>query len=367
MKFTINQKEFLKGLALAQGIAERRSTMPMLSNALLVTDGDSSLLVRATDLYTTMSCRIESSNAVDGGIAVGAKALYEIVKNLPVEEVHVQKTDSNHVELRSGQARFRVVGLLSDDYPEVPTVPEAGFDKVPIPVLLNLINRTLFSVSQDETRQHLSGVLLECSGDIIRMVSTDGHRLSKAEEEIKGGWPLADPILIPKKGLQEFKRMLEAGDGDCELAVAEGVLFCRSGEVTLSVRLIDSRFPPYEKVIPSSSEKKLVVDRVHLMDALKRVSLMSEDRNKGLRMIVASEKLTVEADTPEVGEAKEDIEVDYEGESITIGFNATYLIDALARIDGDEVFLELNEELDPCVLKPVDSENFLGVVMPLRL
>jgi len=367
MKFTINQTEFLKGLSLAQGIAERRTTMPMLSNALLVTDGDGSLLIRATDLYTTMSCRLESSNAVEGGIAVGAKSLYEIVKNLPVAEVHVQKTDSNHVELRSGPARFRVVGLLSDDYPEVPVAPEEGFDKVPIPTLLNLINRTLFSVSQDETRQHLSGVLLECDGDIIRMVSTDGHRLSKAEEEIKGGWPLADPILIPKKGLQELKRMMEGGDGDCELLVQEGVLFAKRGEITLSVRLIDSRFPPYEKVIPSSCDKRLVVDRMQLISALKRVSLMSEDRNKGLRMIVASEKLTIEADTPDVGEGKEDIEVDYEGESITVGFNATYLIDALARIDGDEVFLEFNEELDPCVLKPVDSENFVGVVMPLRL
>ncbi len=367
MKFTINQKEFLKGLALAQGIAERRSTMPMLSNALVVTDGDSSLLIRATDLYITMSCRIESSNAVDGGIAVGAKALFEIVKNLPVDELHVQKTDSNHVELRSGPARFRVVGLMSDDYPEVPVAPEEGFDKVPIPTLLNLINRTLFSVSADDTRQHLSGVLLETDGNIIRMVSTDGHRLSKAEEEIKGGWPLTDPILIPKKGLQELKRMMEGNDGDCELLVAEGVLFAKYGDITLSIRLIDSRFPPYEKVIPNSCDKKLVVDRIHLIAALKRVSLMSEDRNKGLRMIVANERLTVEADTPEVGEAKEDIEVDYEGESITVGFNASYLIDALARIDGDEVFLEFNEELDPCVLKPVDSENFVGVVMPLRL
>ncbi|MFH2007281.1 MAG: DNA polymerase III subunit beta [bacterium] len=367
MKFTINQKEFLKGLSLAQGIAERRSTMPMLSNTLIVTEGNSSILCRATDLYTTMTCRLEAQIAVEGGIAVGAKSIFEIVKNLPVEEVHVQKTDSNHVELRSGPARFRVVGLLSDDYPEVPAVPDKGFDKLPIPTLLNLINRTAFSVSQDETRQHLSGVLVECSKDVIRMVSTDGHRLSKAEEEVSGGWPLSEPILIPKKGLQELKRMLEGGEGDCELAVDDGVLFAKYGEVTLSVRLIDSRFPPYEKVIPSSSDKKLVVDRIQLIDALKRVSLMSEDRNKGLRMIVASEKLSIETDTPDVGDAKEDIEIDYEGDTITIGFNATYVIDALSRIDGDEVFLEFNEELDPCVIKPVDSENFLGVVMPLRL
>ncbi len=367
MKFTINQKEFLKGLGLAQGIAERRSTMPMLSNVLLSTEGKKDLVCRATDLYTTVTCRLQADVNVDGGIAVSAKNLFEIVKNLPGEEVGVTKTDSNHIELRAGPARFRVVGLLSDDYPEVPTAPDSGFDKVPIPVLTNLINRTLFSVSQDETRQHLSGVLVESEGDLVRMVSTDGHRLSKAEEEVKGGWPLPEPILIPKKGIQELKRMLEGNEDDCELAVHEGVLFARHAEVTLSVRLIDSRFPPYEKVIPASSERKVVVDRGHLIDALKRVSLMSEDRNKGLRLMLASERLSIETDTPEVGEAKEDIEVDYEGESLTIGFNATYLIDALSRIDGDEVFLELNEELDPCVLKPVDSENFLGVVMPLRL
>ena len=367
MKFSINQKEFLKGLSLAQGIAERRSTMPILSNTLIMTEGKDSILCRATDLNTTMTCRLESVNAVDGGIAVVAKSLFEIVKNLPVEEISVQKTDSNHVELRSGPARFRVVGLLHDDFPEVPTPPEEGFDKVPVLSLMNAINRTLFSVSQDDARQHLSGVLVESHGNVIRMVSTDGHRLSKAEEEIAGGWPLAEPILIPKKGLTELKRMLEGEDGDCELAVKEGVLFAKYGKVTLSVRLIDSRFPPYEKVIPSSSDKKIVVDRMHLINALKRVSLLSEDRNKGLKMIVAPDKLSVEIDTPEVGDAKEDIEVDYDGDTITIGFNASYLVDALSRIDGDEVFLEFNEELDPCVIKPVDSENFVGVVMPLRL
>jgi len=367
MKFSINQKEFLKGLGLAQGIAERRSTMPMLSNALLVTDGKEALQCRATDLYTTVTCRLESLNTVEGGIAVTAKNLFEIVKNLPGDEVSVQKTDSNHVELVSGSARFRMVGLLADDYPEVPSTPEEGFEQIPIPVLINLINRTLFSVSGDDTRQHLSGVLVESEQNVVRMVSTDGHRLSKAEEEIQGGWTLESSILIPKKGIQELKRMIEGGEDNCALAVHEGVLFARHGQVTLSIRLIDSRFPPYEKVIPASSEKKVVVDRLHLIDALKRVSLMSEDRNKGLRLVLSPDKLLVETDTPEVGEATESLDVDYEGERLSIGFNASYLIDALSRIDGDEVFLELNEELDPCVLKPVDSENFLGVVMPLRL
>jgi DNA polymerase-3 subunit beta len=339
----------------------------MLSNVLLLTDGRESLLCRATDLYTTVTCRLDAQATVEGGIAVSAKSLYEIVKNLPKEDVAVQKTDSNHIELRSGASRFRVVGLLADDYPEVPEVPAEGFHKVPIPVLTNLIGRTLFSVSGDETRQHLSGVLVEAQGDLVRMVSTDGHRLSKAEEEFQGGWPLADAILIPKKGVQELKRMIEGNEGDCEIAVQEGVLFARHGAMTLSVRLIDSRFPPYEKVIPASAEKKLVVDRSQLIDALKRVSLMSEDRNKGLRLSLDGPKLSVETDTPDVGEAREDIEVDYDGRALSIGFNATYIIDALARIDGDEVFLEFNEELDPCVIKPVDSENFLGVVMPLRL
>lgn len=367
MKLTIQQKEYLKGLGLAQGIAERKSTMPVLSHALLVTEGTDILLCRATDLYTTVTCRLEAQVSDGGGLAVSAKNLYEIVKNLPHETVNVQKSDSNHIELRSGTSRFRMVGLPASDYPEVPKEPETGFHKVPIAVVSTLIGRTLFSVSQDDTRQHLSGVLVEAKGDLLRMVSTDGHRLSKAEEKFQGGWPLVDSILIPKKGVQELRRMLEGQEGDCELAVQEGVLFARLGPMTLSVRLIDSRFPPYEKVIPASAEKKIVVDRVHLIDALKRVSLMSEDRNKGLRLSLDSDKLSVETDTPELGDAHEDIEVDYAAGALSIGFNATYLVDALSRIDGDEVFLEFNEELDPCVIKPVDSEDFLAVVMPLRL
>lgn len=367
MKFDIQQKEFLRGLVLAQGIAERRSTMPILSNVLLIANENEALICRATDLYTAVSCRLESKIDEGGGLAVGAKALFEIVKNLPSEDISAKKTDSNHIELVSGPARFRVVGLPEGDYPEIPTAPGDGFHKIPIPILLSLINRTLFSVSQDETRQHLSGVLVESNKDVIRMVSTDGHRLSKAEEEVEGGWPLEESILIPRKGLQELKRMLEGVEGDCELIVRDGVLFAQQGSVTLSVRLIDSRFPPYEKVIPATSEKKLVVDRLQLMDALKRVSLMSEDRNKGIRVLLSSDKLSIETDSPEVGDAREDIEVDYDGGSLRIGFNAGYLVDALARIDGDEVFVEFNEELDPCVLRPVESENFLGVVMPLRL
>ncbi|MDX9999744.1 MAG: DNA polymerase III subunit beta [Polyangia bacterium] len=367
MKLTIQQKEYLKGLGLAQGIAERRSTMPVLSHTLLVTEGTETLLCRATDLYTTVTCRLEAQVNDGGGLAISAKNIFEIVKNLPHESISIQKLDSNHLEIRSGASRFRIVGLPASDYPEVPKEPETGFNKVPIAVITTLIGRTLFSVSQDDTRQHLSGVLVESKGEMVRMVSTDGHRLSKAEEKFQGGWPLAESILIPKKGVQEIKRMLEGLEGDCELAIHEGVLFVRSGSITLSVRLIDSRFPPYEKVIPASAEKKLVVDRVNLMDALKRVSLMSEDRNKGIRLKLESDKLSVETDTPELGDAHEDIEVDFDSGSLSIGFNATYLVDALSRIEGDEVFLEFNEELDPCVIKPVDSEDFLAVVMPLRL
>jgi DNA polymerase III subunit beta len=367
MKLTIEKSEFLKGLSLCHGIAEKRSTMPILSHVVLSPEDDQRVYCRATDLNTTITCHLEAKIEQRGGVAVNARSIFEIVKNLPTEQVDLQVNESHHVELRSGSSRFKLMGLAAEDFPEVPKIPEQGYQVIPVTVLLNLINRTLFSVSQDETRQHLSGVLLEAKENGLRMVSTDGHRLSKAEEGLPGGWPTKDSILIPKKGLQELKKMLEVIEGDCEVAVDSGVMFVRHGALVMSIRLIDSRFPPYEKVIPASSEKKIVVDRMHLIEALKRVSLMSEDRNKGVRLIVSGEKLSIESDTPEVGEAKEDIEIDYEGEVLRIGFNATYIIEALSRIDGEEVILEFNEELDPCVVRPIDAEYFLGVVMPLRL
>lgn len=159
MKFHIQQGDFLKGLSLCQGIAERKSTMPMLANVHLETEAETHVVCRATDLYTTITCRVEAKIERPGGVAVGAKAAFEIVKNLPVTDIDVAVNESNHVELRSGPSRFKVVGLAAKDYPETPAVPEQAFDAVPIPTMLNLINRTLFSVSQDETRQHLSGGL----------------------------------------------------------------------------------------------------------------------------------------------------------------------------------------------------------------
>lgn len=367
MKFRIQKSEFLLGLGIAQSIAERKGTMPILANVLLEAQGKDKLLCKATDLHTTVVSEIQADIVVPGLLSISAKGLFEIVKNLSSDELEIQSTEGNHAEVHAAKSRFRLVGLSGDDYPETPAPPDVGYSSIPAVTLSTLISRTIYSVSLDQARQHLTGIRVEAEGDLIRMVSTDGHRLSKAEEEVSGGWPLENAILVPRKGMSELKRMLDASEETCSVVVSDGVLFARVGATVLSVRLLDSEFPPYEKVIPSTTEKRVVVDRLQTIDALKRVSLMAEDRTNGIRVKLGSEHLIIESDNPELGEAREEIDVDYDGPDLTIGFNAAYLLDALARVEGDEAFVELNEELDPCVVRPVDSENFLGVVMPLRL
>jgi len=367
MKFKITRNDLLQALGLAQSIAERKGTMPILANVLISAKEKGEVTCKATDLQSTFTSYLQAEVVVAGVLSVSAKGLFEIVKNLSCEDVSIASTDGNHAQVEGGRSRFRLVGLSGDDFPQTPEPPEVGYATVSAESLSTLIARTLYSVSLDQTRQHLTGVRVESEGDTIRMVSTDGHRLSKAEEVVPGGWPLDTPILVPRKGIAELKKMLDGSEQGCSLMVSDGVLFARVGNSALSIRLLDSEFPPYEKVIPATTEKRVVVDRVQLIEALKRVALMAEDRTNGVRMKLEADRLVIESDNPELGEAREEIEVDYDGPGLTIGFNAAYLLDALARVDGDEAFVELNEELDPCVVRPVDSENFLGVVMPLRL
>ena len=375
MELKIDKSTLLSGLYLAQGISDRKSTMPILANVLLRTDGKDRLLVAATDLNVTVTAELECKVDKEGGLTVGAKHLHDIVKSLPGEQLSLKKADNHYAEIRAGRVDYKVVGMADRDFPKLPNHKEVSLVQVDAATLRDMIAKTFFSISTDETRYHLNGVLFETDGSgdkaTARMVSTDGHRLSKVERPLPGAPKLSAPIIIPRKGLGELRRALESAKNSVEIGVHNGHLFARVGATTLSVKLIDAQFPPYEQVVPKENKRVAVAPRLALLEALRRISIMSSDKTWGVRIALGKGTLTVTSDNPDLGEAHEVLEVSYDGEAITVGFNAKYFIELLTEMGGDEVRVELNAELDPGLIRSADlkgeGKHYLGVIMPMRI
>ena len=365
MEFRIAKSEFLRGLRLAQGIADRKSTMPMLANVLLRTQGKNQILVAATDLNVSLTAELKSTNTSEGGITLGAKNLYELVVNAPGEEITLKKADNHWAEIKSGKVAYRIVGMPDRDFPKVPDHREASYSTIESAVLREMIDRTLFSVCNDETRFHLNGVYFESDGSKARMVSTDGHRLSKVERTIAGGPQLTAGIIIPKKGLLEIKRVLETGPS-CKLAIKTPHLFLVQEDIAIAVKLIEAQFPPYEQVIPKDHKRNITMDRLRFIDALKRAQLMSSE-TRGVKVAATKDGVTITSDNPDLGEVREELEAEYSGEPIAIGFNPKYVVELLGQMGADQVTLSLGGELDPGLIRPVGGDDYLGVVMPMRI
>jgi DNA polymerase-3 subunit beta len=378
MELVISKKNFLRGLARTHGVADRKSSMPILSNILLTTDSTSSLRFAATDLYLGVAATAPAEVKKGGSIAVSARTLFEIVKNLPEGDVHWTVGPNHAAEIRSGKVRFRIPGMPGDDFPALPSPGSSDFFSVEAEVLGDLITKTQYSMSTDDTRPHLAGALFEGEGKLVRMVTTDGHRLSKIDHKLDESSPmLSFSMLVPNKGIAELKRLIDDAKAEAKaskeerpqisVATAGGSAFFKREGITLSVKLADEQFPPYGRVIPQQQEKRVVMGRAGLVEALKRMSLVSSDTSGGVRFMVSAGSLRIVSENPDIGEGSEELDVDYAGEAITIGFNAKYILDVLGSLSDDEVALELAGELDPGVIRPVGDTLFVGVVMPMRI
>lgn len=379
MELVISKRNFLRGLARTHGVADRKSSMPILSNILLTTDSTSSLRFAATDLYLAVAATAPAEVKKGGSIAVSARTLFEIVKNLPDGEVHWTVGPNHSAEIRSGKVRFRIPGMPGDDFPALPSPGSSDFFSVEADVLGDLITKTQYSMSTDDTRPHLAGALFEGEGKVVRMVTTDGHRLSKIDHKLDESSPmLAFSMLVPNKGIVELKRLIDDAKADAKankdegrpqiaVATSGGSAFFKREGIVLSVKLADEQFPPYSRVIPQQQEKRVVMARAALVEALKRMSLVSSDTSGGVRFMVSPGSLRIVSENPDIGEGSEELDVDYAGEAITIGFNAKYILEVLGSLTDDEVALELSGELDPGVLRPASDTQFVGVVMPMRI
>jgi DNA polymerase III subunit beta len=367
MDIKIQKATFLKGLYLAQGIADRKSTTATLANVLLRSEGKDAIICAATDLRTSMVAEVQADVIGEGGISIGAKHLYEIVKNLPGDTLQLKKSDNNWAEIRAGKAKYRVVGMSDRDFPRMPNYREVKFVEVDASTFSEMINKTLFSVSTDDTRHHLSGIYFESDGKRARMVSTDGHRLSKVERELGNGPILDKGVIIPRKGVMEIRRLIEGIDGTCDIGFAQNSIFAKAKDVVLCVNLVDAQFPPYDQVVPKDNDKNIELNRVSFLESLKRVAIMSSERSWGIRFDLSKDRLRIMSDNPDLGEAQEDLEISYAGNDLTVGFNARYFIDVLGEMDEEQVVLELNGELDPGLIRSHKGDDYVGVVMPMRI
>lgn len=380
MRVALSKKELLRVLARCQGVADKKSTMPVLGNVLLETVDSGGLRLAATDLYLAVSGRIEATVEKPGSVALGARDLFERVKMMPDGQVTLEVNDGAATTIRADGAarRYTIHGMPGEEFPSLPEPDrDAEWLELEIAAMSRLLAATHFSISTDETRLHLSSALFEWEGSRVRMVTTDGHRLSKMELAAKGSTANTS-MLIPLKGVQELRRLCDEALSELKddetprmsLVQSGPSVFFELAGFRFSVKLVDAQFPPYQQVIPAQSERTVRAPRLALADALRAVSLAASDRTGGVKLTLSSGRIRVESESPEAGEGFDEIPVDYDGGDVTIGFNARYFLDVLGAMVDDEVRLGISGELDPAVLQPgtesVDR-SYLAVVMPMRI
>lgn len=372
MEFKVSKEIFLKALQRIQGIVEKRNTMPILSNALLEVHDDQ-LFVTATDLEVGMRSSYPTKVLREGKITVSAKKLYEIVKEMSDEEIHFSTKDNDWVEILCGKARFNIVGLSSDEFPYFPKVKEETFLVFKTEILSEMIEKTSYAICYDETKYNLNGIFIKGTeeGDetVLRMVATDGHRLSIAEKRIAGGIgpELAKGVIFPKKGIFELKKMAEEEAGEIMLGFMDNSAVIRKGNTVVVMRLIDGDFPDYTKVIPAQNNCSVLVGRDKFLHSLKRMAILSSEKFKGIKIDLNPQLIVISSSNPELGEAREEVEAQYEGNGISTRFNAKYLIDVLSVMEDREVELKLKDELSPVIMKAAAEDDFMAIIMPMRL
>ena len=374
MDFEIEKRDFLKGLSLIQGIAGRKTTLPILTHV-LIESKEESIQLTGTDLEIGIREELNAKVHQEGRASVSAKKLYEIVRELPDEKIHIQKKENQWIKIHCGKSIFNLSGLDPEEFPTLPTHQECSFLQIPVSILLEMIEKTVFAASNEESRYHLNGVLFlqtkEGGGERLRMVATDGHRLSlidRVSQMIRG---IEKGIIIPKKGVLELKRVISDKDeGEVGIYFDPTHGFLKIGKSLIVIRLIDGEFPEYEQVIPKENDKKLMLNKSEVYGCLRRVSTMTSERGEGIKLSIKDRSIEFSTFNQDFGDAREEVEVNYEGPSFEIGFNSRYLMEALNVIDTPEVLLELRDEGSPGIIKPVSSTGTpdqICIIMPMRI
>jgi DNA polymerase III subunit beta len=371
MDLRLSRSEFLTELTPMQGIVERKTTIPVLSHLLLSARGGK-LHLAATDLDVSLTSWCQADVDREGAIAVQSKKFMEIIRSLVGEEVHLVQEEPEWLEIRAGASRFKIHGMRPDDFPTLPEVDDRYAIDLPFEDLRTMIGKILFAVSAEESRFQLNGALLKLKGQSLEMVATDGHRLALVESPLAGD-AKEDSVLVARKALQEIQRF--EGDGEIGYRRGEHHLSFRLGRRELICRILEGTFPDYERVIARDNDKHTVFERRALDAAIQRVSLLTGERSRAVRLEFHPGQMVVSAANPDLGEAVEEVPCEYQGGDFKLGINPDYLRDFLAAVDTERIRLELKDENTQCVCYPQyrdDDEGaagrrYLCVIMPMRV
>jgi DNA polymerase-3 subunit beta len=380
MELVVRKTDLLRELQLFQGIVERKNTIPILANVLIEADGDKVRLL-ATDLEVGLRSTCAAAVAKSGSLTLPAKKLYEIIKALPETDIRIQE-DKNGVKVAADRFDSRMQTLPREDFPTLPDGTGVYSASLPRDVLKHMVSKTQFAITGEDTRYFLNGALFILRPDSMSLVSTDGHRLAlitvprdttkvKAAGKDKDKDKPADEVrvILPRKTLMELGRLLAEGDSDIQYERGENHLFFEIGGRLLISRMIDGQFPAFERVIPKGNDKRIDFDRDRLTSAVKRVALLSNERSRAVKFQIDKGKVEIASSSPEFGEAKEILMVEYSGTPVTICFNAQYVLDFLGVVETDSVGLEFKDEMSQAVMKPIGAEgyDYTYVIMPMRV
>ena len=365
MKLSAPRETILKPLQAVIGVVERRQTMPILANVLLQAGGGR-LRITATDLEVELVAGVDLDVDQDGEITVPGRKLLDICRALPEGATVKAELVGDRLTVRSGRSRFTLSTLPAADFPLVDSVGAAERIRLTQPAMRRLVERTHFSMAQQDVRYYLNGMLLETRDGVLRAVATDGHRLAMCETSLADGSGPNRQVIVPRKGVLELQRLLD-GDSDMDVAIGRSHIQVDLGDIRFTSKLIDGRFPEYSRVIPGETDNIVKADRELLRRALQRTAILSNEKYRGIRLTLSEGLLTIQAHNPEQEEAEEQVEVEYGGDALEIGFNVTYLLDALGVIDEDNVEVGLVDANSSCLIRAPASDDSKFVVMPMRL
>ncbi len=368
IQFSLAREQLLKPLQLVSGVVEKRQTLPVLSNVLLEVEG-TQLSLTGTDLEVELIGRVELSEpATVGAITVPAKKFLDIVRSLPDESIVSLQQTSDRVQITSGRSKFTLSSIVASEFPNIEQDDSADEYQIPQNTLSQLIEATAFAMAQQDVRYYLNGMLFELNQSYVRTVSTDGHRLALSSRHIEGlDVSERKQVIVPRKGILELNRLLEDTDEPVQAFLSASHLCVTSESFSFTTKLVDGKFPDIERVIPRNGDKELVGNRQLMKSIFSRAAILSNEKYRGVRMILSEGNLVVKANNPEQEEAEVAVEVDYSGPDLEVGFNVSYLLDVMNVITGEQVRFVLSDANSSALLSDFDDDASMYVVMPMRL
>ena len=367
MKLKIKKEEIQHALQSIQGIVDKKTTMPILSHFLLKAGKEASLM--ATDLDIAIKGPLKAEIVKKGSLCIPARKLFEISKEVD-GDILLETQDNNWIKVTSGKSTFKLMGLPEEDFPALPEMEKSEELNIAADTLKTMIEKTIYATGESDTRYTLNGLLMHfkpVKNKIeLKIVGTDGHRLSVIAVDISGKISEEKKLILPKKAAMELRKLIEGSSNNITIHINKNHIFFSTDHIVLTSRLIEGTYPNYEQVVPKDNDKKVIIDKIAFLKALRRTSIMSRERTNAVRLDLEDAKITLISMNPDIGEAREELAAQYKGEPMSIGYNARYLMDILHAMDGESVSLELQEPLSPTLLLEAGNEDYKCVVMPMR-